>query len=92
MNAFLAELEELNHKLTGKAEVVAMAPSDFSLAIENLDAKGHMAVNFVVGRLVTTENGQFQSCVTGGFEVLPGDIESLHAWFKAVVAGESTAT
>jgi len=91
VQAFIAELEELNFKLTGQAEVAAMSPSEFLLTIKNIDTKGHMAVIFTIGRLDITHNDQFQSSVSGGFEVLPGDVESLLAWFKAAVAGTSAA-
>lgn len=68
-----------------------MSPSDFALTIENLDSKGHVGVSFTVGAHVITDNGQFQSSVSGGFEVLPSEVESLLAWFKSIIANEAAA-
>jgi hypothetical protein len=89
--AFVEELEALNATLTGKAEVCAMSPKDLTLTFTTLDSKGHMGVSFTIGSRNYTDNGQFESNVTGGFEVLPGDIEAVLSWFKSVIANETDA-
>ncbi|WP_211474911.1 hypothetical protein [Collimonas humicola] len=86
--AFVKELAELNTTLNGKAEIYGMSPSDFTLTITNLDSKGHMGVSFTIGSRSHTDNGQFKSCVTGGFEVLPSEVEALLSWFKAAITNE----
>ncbi|TCO96866.1 WapI family immunity protein [Rubrivivax gelatinosus] len=91
VEAFIAELEALNRDLNGKVELYAMSPEDFNLTIENLDSKGHIGVSFTIGSRNHTDNGQFTSSVTGGFEVLPSEIEAVLMWFKATVADENTA-
>jgi hypothetical protein len=68
-----------------------MSPQDFALTITNLDSKGHIGVSFTIGSHNHTDNGQFASSVAGGFEVLPGEIESMLMWFKAAIANESAA-
>ena len=50
-----------------------------------------MGISFTIGGLNHTDNGQFESNVTGGFEVLPSEVETLLSWFKSVVAGEAAA-
>jgi hypothetical protein len=91
VQVFVAEPEALNRTLIGKAELAAMSPSDFMLTIENLDSKGHLGVSFTIGARTITDNGQFQSSVSGGFEVLPSELESLLAWFKSIIANEAGA-
>ena len=85
--AFVQELEELNSILKGKAEICAMSPLDLVLTLANLDSRGHVGVSFTIGRRNLTDNGQFESKVTGGFEALPPEIEMLLAWFKGIIAG-----
>lgn len=91
VHAFIAELEALNRTLFGKAELVAMSPGNFALAIENLDSKGHIGVSFTVGAIGITDNGQFPASVSGGFEILPSELESLLVWFQSIVANEAAA-
>ena len=91
VRAFVAELEAFNRSLVGKAELTAMSPSDFTLTITNIDSKGHVGVSFAIGARNITDNGQFESSVNGGFEVLPGEVDQLLAWFQSVIANESAA-
>lgn len=91
IQAFVTELEALNHSLDGKAELAAMSPRDFSLTVENLDSKGHIGVSFTIGATAVTDNWKFQSNVSGGIEVLPSEVASLLAWFKSVIANETAA-
>lgn len=91
VQAFVAELEALNQSLVGKAALFAMSPSDFTLTLVNLDSRGHIGVSFTIGSRNYTENGRFESSVSGGFEVLPGEVEAMLNWFKAIIASEPTA-
>lgn len=89
--AFVQELEKLNESLSGEAQIAAMSPSDLTLTVTNLDSRGHMGISFIIGGWNHTDNGRFESSVTGGFEVLPSEVEALLFWFKSAIAGEAAA-
>lgn len=90
--AFVQELETLNASLSGQAQIFAMSPSDLTLTIRNLDSRGHMGISFTIGGRNFTDNGQFESTVTGGFEVIPSEVETLLSWFKSVITGGHPTT
>ena len=91
VRAFVDELAALNATLQGKAEICAMSPRELTLTIKNLDSKGHLGFSFEIGSRNFTDNGQFESGVAGGFEILPADLETLLSWFKLAIANQTVA-
>jgi hypothetical protein len=91
VNGFLTELVALNKTLVGTATLSADSPEDFGMAVRSLDSRGHLAVEYKVGRANGAENGMLRSSVASGFEISPREINDLIAWLERAIAGESNA-
>lgn len=84
IEAFISELTVLVRELKGEAKLFAMSPDDFQLVLSNLDTLGHFGLNFAVGSLCQTGNGQIQCSLQAGLEVELSHLELLLQWFDTV--------
>ena len=85
VETFISELTTLVREVRGEAKLYGMSPEDFEIVVASLDSRGHFGINFALGSLLHTDNGQFQCRLRGGLEVELSQVEALLQWFRAVI-------
>ncbi|WP_444912237.1 WapI family immunity protein [Microbulbifer sp. PAAF003] len=66
---FLNELEILNHKLSGKAELASETPGELLIKFTSVDSLGHMALHFELGKQIWIGPEVFWSKIIQAFPI-----------------------
>jgi hypothetical protein len=79
---FLRALQALDRDRRGRAELVAMSPSDFTLAITATDHAGHLAAEGWVGADFMGHGGNLRHRVSFSIEIEPSTLPDLVRAFQ----------
>lgn len=84
MERFIAELEILDEKRSGNANISSMSPNEFTLEIRSSDSLGHMEIETQLHRHQYSGPKYWPVYLRGGFETQPETIRQLISCFKAL--------
>lgn len=85
---FLSALHGLDRNRRGKAELVAMSPTDFMLTVKAVDSAGHLSAEGWVGREYAGRNDDMRHRVCFWLELDPSRFPALARQLEALGSAE----
>ncbi|QHT69461.1 hypothetical protein GXP67_23860 [Rhodocytophaga rosea] len=83
IDSFITALQALDEKRVGKVELKGMSPDAFSLSIQAIDERGHLAVGICIESPIYIVAGMKERVLTG-FEIDPTSIPEIITGLKKI--------